>query len=397
MRNLVLCLLTLLSACAAPPGPRIRVATFNVALNRPAAGDLERELDSGTSEQAAKLAEIIQRIRPDVVLLCEFDRDAPGRGLDAFRREFLEVSRNLSGTKIPPEAMIYPYAYAGPVNTGIPSGRDLNKDGIIADQGIAGAQDAFGFGLFPGQYGLAILSIYPIDFGAIRSFQHFLWKRLPGARLPKKKDGSPWYDAGDLSVLRLSSKSHWDVPIQVGDRRLHLLASHPTPPVFDGPEDRNGLRNHDEIRFWVEYLDDNPALVDDRGRKGGLPAGEAFVVLGDLNADPFDGDATDHPLDALLSHHRIAAIEAPKSEGGREQARLQGGANLRHKGPPAEDSCDIPWDDRGPGNLRLDYLLPSENLEVLDSGIFWPLPDDLRFDLISASDHRMVWISLELP
>ena len=34
---------------------------------------------------------------------------------------------------------------------------------------------------------------------------------------------------------------------------VHFLVSHPTPPVFDGPEDRNGPRNYDEIRFWADY------------------------------------------------------------------------------------------------------------------------------------------------
>lgn len=57
-----------------------------------------------------------------------------------------------------------------------------------------------------------------------------------------------------LAVLRLSSKSHWDLPDYVGDRVVHVLAAHPTPPVFDGPEDRNGLRNADEIRFWADYV-----------------------------------------------------------------------------------------------------------------------------------------------
>ena len=35
---------------------------------------------------------------------------------------------------------------------------------------------------------------------------------------------------------------------------MHLLVAHPTPPTFDGAEDRNGTRNHDEIRFWADYV-----------------------------------------------------------------------------------------------------------------------------------------------
>jgi hypothetical protein len=47
-------------------------------------------------------------------------------------------------------------------------------------------------------------------------------------------------DPEELEVFRLSSKSHWDVPIVIGRKTVHFLVSHPTPPVFDGPEDRNG-------------------------------------------------------------------------------------------------------------------------------------------------------------
>ncbi len=72
--------------------------------------------------------------------------------------------------------------------------------------------------------------------------------------------------------FRLSSKSHWDVPVKVGNKTIHILASHPTPPSFDGAEDRNGKRNHDEIRFWKDYISDssNQYIYDDKGVKGGF-------------------------------------------------------------------------------------------------------------------------------
>ena len=60
--------------------------------------------------------------------------------------------------------------------------------------------------------------------------------------------------AQEQAVLRLSCKIHWDVPVQIGSETVHFLVSHPTPPAFDGPEDRNGRRNHDEIRFWADYI-----------------------------------------------------------------------------------------------------------------------------------------------
>lgn len=62
-------------------------------------------------------------------------------------------------------------------------------------------------------------------------------------------------------MLRLSSKSHWDVPINIPldaeasvTKRVHMLLHHPTPPAFDGAEGRNHLRNHDEIRLFADYV-----------------------------------------------------------------------------------------------------------------------------------------------
>src|SRR5690606_29210447 len=146
----------------------------------------------------------------------------------------------------------YPYAFVAPSNTGIPSGFDLNNDGTVG-----GGDDAFGFGFFPGQYGMAVLSKFPILEDEVRTFQTFLWKDMPGALLPDDPNTAApadWYSPEELAAFRLSSKSHWDVPVDVNGNTVHVLASHPTPPTFDGAEDRNGLRNHDEIRFWADYV-----------------------------------------------------------------------------------------------------------------------------------------------
>ena len=69
-------------------------------------------------------------------------------------------------------------------------------------------------------------------------------------------------------------------------------------PVFDSAEDKNGTRNHDEIRFWSDYVSPSTAgyIVDDAGQRGGLRKNEFFVIAGDLNADPVDGDSTNEAI-----------------------------------------------------------------------------------------------------
>jgi hypothetical protein len=228
---------------------------------------------------------------------------------------------------------------------------------------------------------------------------------MPGALLPDDPDtpeSGDWYSPDELDIFRLSSKSHWDVPIDVGGVTVHLLASHPTPPVFDGAEDRNGTRNHDEIRFWSDYVLPGQGyyIYDDDGYYGGLGGGERFVILGDLNADPNDGDSTGNPALLLLDHPLVNTKVTPASEGGVEAAIRDGQANDFHLGDPAFDTAD--FNDFAPGNLRADYVLPSKQLRILDAGIFWPTSDDPLFRLVGtfpfpSSDHRLVWIDVAIP
>ncbi|KGN36151.1 endonuclease [Knoellia subterranea KCTC 19937] len=372
------------NAAPGPTGQDLRVATYNLSLNRNAAGDLVRELSTPDNAQAKAVAEVIQRANPDVVLLNEFDYVEGGTAVDLFRDNYLEVGHNGA------EAVDYPYAYTAPVNTGVPSGFDLNNDGTIG-----GGDDAYGFGLFPGQYGMVVLSKYPIQTDAVRTFQHFLWKDMPGNVLP-----TDWYSPEEQDNFRLSSKSHWDVPVTVGKRTVRVLAAHPTPPTFDGPEDRNGRRNHDEIRFWADYITPGKGgyIYDDNGGRGGLNPSSNFVILGDYNADPHDGDSYEAAINQLLDSKRIVDPQAT-SEGAVEAAQLQAGANLTHTGDPRYDTADFA--DGAPGNLRVDYTLLSRSFTVRDAGVFWPVQADPLFRLTGVfpfptSDHRLVWADVTL-
>src|SRR5205085_3970085 len=225
-----------------------------------------------------------------------------------------------------------------PVNTGVPSGFDLDHDGKVG-----GGNDAWGYGLHPGQYGMLVLSRYPINLARVRTFRKLRWSTLPSPSVPMDPNtGQPWYSPEAWSQLRLSSKSHWDLPVRTPLGRIHFLVSHPTPPVFDGPEDRNGARNRDEIRLWQEYVSGGPAkwLCDDRGRCGGLKAGERFVIAGDQNSDPNDGESGEDSIARLLASPRLQAIPAPRSEGAVLAARRVGGGNVGQRGPDAEDTGD---------------------------------------------------------
>ncbi len=389
----------------------IRFSQFNASLNRNAEGQLVSDLSTPDNAQAKAVAEIIQRNNPDVLLINEFDYSP--EAVQLFQQNYLAISQNGS------TPVDYPYFYIAPSNTGIASGFDLNNDGTaVTTPGEPGyGDDALGFGNFAGQFGMLLLSKYPIDTANIRTFQNFLWKDMPNALLPDDPttpEANDWYSDEELEVVRLSSKSHWDVPIQVNGETIHILASHPTPPVFDGPEDRNGKRNYDEIRFWEDYITPGKGnirfwedyitpgkgnyIYDDEGKTGGIAAGSSFVIVGDQNADPLDGDSFDNAIRQLLQNPNINTNVIPTSLGGSQQADLQGGANASQKGNPAFDTADFA--DTTPGNLRVDYVLPSADLTIDNSGVFWPLNTDPRFPLVGtfpfpSSDHRLVFADVQ--
>ena len=367
---------------------QLKVATFNVSMEaqnylpRGEPGNSQVLIDilaTGEQQQVKNIAAIIQRVRPDILLLNEFDYiDDPKLGIEAFIKNYLNKAQAGS------EAIDYPYYFYHTVNTGQPSPFDLDNDGNATGVGA----DAWGYGFYPGQYGMVLLSKYPIDKQGVRTFQHFKWHAMPEHLNTLKADGSPWYSKEAWQQFPLSSKAHWDIPVQVNGQVIHILASHPTPPVFDGPENRNGNRNHDEIRFWSDYLTPDAAgyIYDDKGQFGGLATDKTFIVLGDLNASAEgEGDAIPAGIQGLVAHPRVNAAVIPQSVGGAEHSpdRAYGATHT------------AVW------RMRADYVLPAKKqLQVKGSGVFWPQQTEADFRLIAArgasSDHRLVWMSLLL-
>jgi endonuclease/exonuclease/phosphatase family metal-dependent hydrolase len=364
------------------PAPSVRIATFNIAMGLEQPGQLGQALASGDDTRLQQVAQVLQSVRPDIVLLNEFDYDPAVDAATLFNDNYLAHGQS---------PIHYPYHFQAPVNTGVDSSLDLDRDGKTGGPG-----DAWGFGRFPGQYGMLVFSRYPPATGRSRTFQNFGWSSLPDARRPLNPDGTPFHPDPVWQSLRLSSKSHWDLVFEIGGQQLHLLAHHPTPPVFDGPEDRNGLRNFDEIRFWLDYTQPGAAdhIVDDAGQNGGIAPGASFVIAGDFNADPQDGDSVENSIGQLLQASWINVDCVPLSDGAEAASRAQGGVNRDHRGDPAADTAD--FNDQYTGNLRLDYLLPSSGLVVKSCGVFWPAEKQTGDDWVGASDHRLVWLDLGL-
>jgi len=385
----------LLAACSTTPGgsaggsDQLRLATYNTSLYSDDDGGLIHELQ-GDSAHARKIAAVLQQTRPDLVLLNEFDFDEAHQAADLFQQRYLEVAQPGGG-----EPLKYPYRYLAPVNTGVPSGLDLDNNGTVGGKGRERGNDAWGYGLHPGQYGMLVLSRYPIDEAAVRTFQMLRWSEMPGALRPvDPATGKSFWPDAVWSQLRLSSKSHWDVPVRTPLGTVHVLASHPTPPVFDGKEKRNAARNHDELRLWKEYLDggNKPWLCDDKGLCGGLAPDARFVIVGDLNNDPADGDGRHDAIVELLEHPRVLRYPTPTSVGAEQTSLAYAEKGVVRRGAPQHSTGDF-----GPrsGTMRLDYVLPSTGLSYVGSGVFWPANDSPEAKIADGSDHHLVWVDVK--
>lgn len=331
----------------------LRIATWHVALARKGPGLLLHELTG--KPRAATVATVagLVALDADVVLLTDVDFDAEGRALAALAGLLAQAGAD------------YPHRFALLPNRGMPTGLDLDGDGLAGGPG-----DAQGFGPFGGWGGMAVLSRLPIAADEVRDFSAFLWADLPGALMPDVA-------LETRRVQRLASTGFWDVPVILPQGgRLRLLAFHAAPPL----DDRNRRRGHDEMAFWLHLLD---------GKLPFAPPAPPFVLLGDAQTDPVDGDGQRAALLALLAH---PALQDPAPQGG------HGRVEPDHLGDPAQDTVDYGRRRGLPGALRVDYVLPSADLAVVNAGVLWPPDSDpLAADLARASRHRPVWVDISLP
>jgi endonuclease/exonuclease/phosphatase family metal-dependent hydrolase len=341
MRTLAALLAFLLTAFEAHSGT-LRIATYNTELSREGPGLLLRDIERGGGADIDSAVRAVAEVQPDILVLQGLDWDLELRALSALRRRLATAGA------------AYPHFMALQPNTGRPTGLDLDGDGRTGD-----ARDAQGYGRFTGQNGMALLSQHPIRQDGLRDLSALLWQDLPGALLPRHPDGSAFPSEAALAVQRLSSTGHWIVPVVLPDGNLfHLMLFQATPPVFDGPEDRNGRRNHDEISLWRHVLDG----------AFGPPPPAPFAIAGGANLDPGRGEGRHTAIRTLL--------EDPRLQDPRPASRTAG-------------LNTVEWETAG--RMRVDYVLPSADLNVTDSGVHWPEGSGSP-----GSRHRLVWVDVFL-
>ncbi len=320
----------------------LRIAFWHTELSRDGPGLLYRDIRRGEDPQVAAVVEILASVAPDVVVLRGIDWDRDGLAISALAAELAEAGHDL------------PHSFAGKPNRGVPTGLDIDGDGWLGDP-----VDTQSYGLFTGQDGLAVLSRWPIAREDAHDFTPMLWRDLPGALFPW-----PGQPEGVEDILRLASTAHWLLPIDTrAQGRLWLGAFAATSPVFDGPEDRNGRRNHDELQFWELLLDG--ALP--------VPPPDGLIIAGHANLDPDRGEGRREAIRSLLTH---PDLQDPRPKG-------------------AAGTLTVDWQRDDLERMRVSYVLPSQDWEVLDSGVVWPEPDTPEAETVdTASRHKLVWVDV---
>ncbi|MFZ6006915.1 MAG: endonuclease/exonuclease/phosphatase family protein [Nitrospirota bacterium] len=287
--------------------------------------------------QVLSASAIIKKWRPDVLSINEIEASQEAPRL--FLENFLQKGD---------APLYYPYHYIGPTNSGMSTG-------------LPQPFDLKGFGLFEGQYGIALFSRFPMLKDGIRSFEGFPWRSLP-------KDLSYLGErAGEVyEIFPLFSTNLLDVPLNIDRRSVHAVLLHASIPVRGL---LNRERNGDQLNFLNEYISGRP-LPDIEPFK----AVEPFVVIGDLNADPERGAGIREAIRRLLSNPALNGLVPPRP------TFLEGGGV---ESPPL---------DAEGFSLRLDYILPSHDFVVLEQGVFWPEDADWWKLARLASDHFFVYV-----
>ncbi|WP_435310252.1 endonuclease/exonuclease/phosphatase family protein [Primorskyibacter sedentarius] len=339
---LVVCFCTLFLSAPDAPAEQLRFATWHAPLSRRGPGLLLRDILKGKDAEIAAVVEGIVAAKPDILVLTNFDYDAGSAALAAFQSRLAEA-----GHAMPERFSLRP-------NTGMATGVDMD-----GDRRLGGPRDAQGYGMYAGEGGMALLSRLPVLDGAI-DLSAILWRDFPGTQIA---DAALTEDAA--AIQRLSSVGHWAVPLDTGHAVLWVLVYHATTPVFDGPKDRNGRRNHDETALWLAWLD---------GLLGEPPPEGQFVLIGDANTDPQKGEGRRSALLRLLGDPRF---QDPRP------------THPSRRGEYAADTVD--WPDPEPGDLRVSYILPGSDMRVLASGVEWETTEDHQ----PAIAHKLVWVDVD--
>ncbi len=308
-----------------------RVATLHAELTRKGPGLLLRDIERGGDKQIDALALLVGSVKPDVLFLTKVDFDLEQRAANALR-----------------DVLGFSHMFALAPNSMKVTQLDLDGNGR--------AEDRQAWARYAGEGAMLLLSQHPF---ALRfHLNDVLWSDVQGAQMPV----AGFLDEEAASAIKVVTQGFWVLDLLPEDHApMTFVAFQNSAPVFDGPEDLNGLRNRAQLGLLNAVMD---------GKYGMFPK-KRFVLIGNSNLDPQRGEGDRAAMSALLADKRLQDPR-PRSEIGGETTAQ--------------------WET--PGAMRVSYILPSAEWELGQTAVVWPRDGPLRAAAEQASRHRMVWMEL---
>ena len=312
-----------------------RIATLHAELTRKGPGLLLRDIERDKNKQIDALRTLNAAVHPDVLLLTKVDFDLGQRSAKALQ-----------------DVLGYKYFLTVPPNTMVPIALDLDGNGSSGDRQT--------WVRYAGEGGMLLLSEYPLRL--VMQFNDLLWKDFSEAPMAVDANGNAFPSKTAQDIQKLVSQGMWvvDVALPDGDP-ITLLTFQNQTPVFDGPEDLNGLRNLGQLKLLKAII---------VGEFGKFPK-RGFIAIGNTNLDPSKGGGSKQAMADLLADPRIQDARPESELGGRNTAI---------------------WEKPGP--MRVSYILPSADWKIDHAKVVWPREGPLRDVAEQASRHRMVWMDI---
>lgn len=360
--------------------PKVRIAQFNLREMSTA------KLLDGADEQAGAAAQVIAKFAPEIISINELQFDiegipslgSPGAPSSTQPGTFDGGAQNAKRLAERVAALNPAAAFSFTVltvgNSGFKwAGPTLGNPSFVLR----------GWGDWPGRFNSAILTKFPIAYDKIRVINEFAWDALPDNSIDKMKTeigtsvpaGFPLFEKGILVV-----------PVEIAPGQLlHMVMHHPVAPAFEAI---NPYRHFDELHGLKLFLDGTLPGVEP------LPVGARFVVIGDLNADPEDGDSLDGGIEPILGHPALNVF-FPAGSGTKG---TNGKYNTYLSGCGKDDGTTVD-DPTTKFQMQLDYILPSKTFGAAQVGeIFFPDFQSQKADFLlacQASDHRFLYVDVE--
>ena len=297
---------------------------------------LLRDIERGKDKQITALIQLNKAIQPDILLLSKVDFDLEQRTAQALK-----------------STLGYRYAFTLAPNSMVPTTLDLDGDGRAGDRQT--------WVRYAGEGGMVLLSAYPVEL--MFHLNDLLWADVSAAAMPVDAEGLPFPSQAASNAQKLVSQGLWVVRVDPPQSDpITLVTFQNQTPVFDGPEDLNGLRNSAQLGLLSAVMD---------GDYGAFPTNK-FVLIGNANLDPLRGAGHRSAIAKLLADERLQDAQPKSAKGGLATAI---------------------WENPGP--MRVSYILPHVGFKIMQSAVVWPADGPLRESAEQASRHRMVWMDIK--